>query len=475
MGRSIAPPDPLPPGRVVHGLSGSVITIDSDGAQMIHRISERGLTAEYPVAYQIGSGRKGRTFAVQIGNYLLESPVSWYRGHGWDVSPGFENLALLDVDRPVTSSCLFCHAGRTKFADADGRRLANSPVGGITCDRCHGSGEDHALHPTKDNIVNPAKLSGARRESICEQCHLEGDTRIVNAGRKPEDYRPGELLENTIVTYLLQRAGEQKPAVTQVEELAESQCVRQSGDRLWCGTCHNPHAEVNDRPRQIRDVCMSCHRTLSKQAHPKVQVNCVTCHMPPRPTSNIAHIAVTDHRIQRPASLPENRRSQSDTLFAWREPQADLRQRDLALAEMEVGYQQHLPAMLQGSIKLLETLPAAQQADDPDVLSNLEVVYLGTSAPEKAVTLAQWAVDAAPQSATFALNLGIALKRTGRLEKAERQLHRAIRLDPSLMQAYAELAVLYDGEHRTAEAMQTLEQFLKWNPQNIQFRLALEH
>src|SRR5260370_30458313 len=59
---------------------------------MFHVLSERGLTAEYEVAYQIGSGTKGRTYAVQVGHYLLESPLSWYAGSVWDVSPGFESL-----------------------------------------------------------------------------------------------------------------------------------------------------------------------------------------------------------------------------------------------------------------------------------------------------------------------------------------------------------------------------------------------
>ena len=173
---------------------------------MFHVLAERGLTAEYEVAYQIGNGIKGRTYAVQVGHYLLESPLSWYAGSGWDVSPGFESLPLLDFDRPITANCLFCHAGRVKFDDADGRRLDVSGDGGrvqaITCERCHGDGAAHARRPSSRNIVNPAALSGAARDSVCEQCHLEGETRILNPGKSLDDYRPGEPLEQTLVTYL---------------------------------------------------------------------------------------------------------------------------------------------------------------------------------------------------------------------------------------------------------------------------------
>lgn len=451
---------------------------------MTHRITEAGITADYPVAYQIGSGRRGRTFAVRIGNYLEESPISWYTGHGWDVSPGYRELHLLDADRPIASTCLFCHSGQTKFADEDGRRLDNATsVTAITCERCHGAGDAHSRHPSRANITNPAKLSGAQRDSVCEQCHLEGDTRVVNAGKRQEDYRPGDLLEQTVVPYLLQRSGQSKPAVSQVEELAQSRCARVSAGRLWCGTCHNPHAAPQDRVRQVREICMSCHTVLSQKTHPVAAVDCVRCHMPARSTSNIDHVSVTDHRIHVPGSeMPgsEIPRSEAhaatngtDLVYAWRQPDAQVRQRDLALAELEIGSQENLPDLVKNSITLLETLPAWQQSNDADVLSNLEVVYLKTSTPEKALALAQWAVDSAPRSATFALNLGIAAMRAGRNAESERQLKRAIELDSSLMQAYAELAVLYDKQHRVDESKQTLQQFLKWNPQSIQFRLAL--
>jgi Tfp pilus assembly protein PilF len=58
------------------------------------------------------------------------------------------------------------------------------------------------------------------------------------------------------------------------------------------------------------------------------------------------------------------------------------------------------------------------------------------------------------------------------LNRAEAQLSRAIDLDPSMMQAYAALAVLYDRQNRPNDARKTIERFLKWNPQSIQFRLA---
>ncbi len=69
------------------------------------------------------------------------------------------------------------------------------------------------------------------------------------------------------------------------------------------------------------------------------------------------------------------------------------------------------------------------------------------------------------------MNLGIVLKRSGDLAEAERQLTRAIDLDPSLKQAYMELATLYNSQGRVREMTDTIDRFLKWNPQDILFRL----
>jgi predicted CXXCH cytochrome family protein len=473
MGRSIGAPETIAAGRVNHPASGSVLSAEYREGRMFHVLAERGLTAEYPVAYQIGSGTKGRTYAVHVGQYLLESPLSWYAGTGWDVSPGFESLPLLDFDRPITANCLFCHAGKVKFQDADGRRL-DSGVEAITCERCHGDGAAHARKPSPKNIVNPAKLTGAVRDSVCEQCHLEGETRVVNPGKASGDYRPGEPLEQTMAIYLYHRPNAERRAVSQAEELAESRCARASGGKLWCGSCHDPHGTAQrsgtQRGSQIAQICRSCHPSLSKAAHSAGQEECISCHMPGRPANNIAHLAVTDHRIRRP-NAAEGAAGPTG-IVAWREPPAEFRQRDLALAELQIATNEKLPAMLRESVKLLEALPDAQQNNDPDVLSSLEAAFLESSPPARAVAMSRWAVESMPASATFALNYGLALKRAGDQKLAEHELLRATELDPSQARAFAELAVLYDAEGRQADSRAILGRFLKWNPQSIQFRLA---
>ena len=472
MGRSIGKPEFIAPGRSTQETAGAVLSSGFVGGRMVHRLSERGVTAEYPVAYQIGNGTKARSYAVQIGDYLLESPLSWFKAAGWAPSPGYESMQLVDFDRPVTENCLFCHAGRFKAVDADGRAVASSPIPAISCERCHGDSESHVQHPSARNIVNPAKLAGAARDSVCEQCHLEGETRTLNPGKTLWDYRPGEALEQTAVTWLLRKPQQEQRAVNQVEELAQSQCARASGGKLWCGSCHDPHGAPSVGVAQVERACVSCHPALSKPAHLAATNGCVACHMPSRPANNIAHLAVTDHRIRRPGAADQVAHEGAPMLVAWREPPAQFRQRDLALANLQIGSEQKLPAMVSEGLRRIEALPEAQQQNDPDVLSSLEVAFLETAGPAKSLALGSWAVESVPRSATFAMNYGIALKRAGKTAEAERELLRAIGLDPSLMRAYAELAVLYDSGGKKAESRAVVERFLRWNPLSIQFRLG---
>jgi len=62
------------------------------------------------------------------------------------------------------------------------------------------------------------------------------------------------------------------------------------------------------------------------------------------------------------------------------------------------------------------------------------------------------------------------LQRSGDTAEAERQLRRAIELDASLKPAYQRLAMLYGSQRRTQEMIDTIDRFLKWNPQDIMFR-----
>jgi hypothetical protein len=446
MANSLGPPAAVPAGRILHRLSESVVEVEA-GTKMIHRLSERGLTAEYAIDYQIGAGILAHSYITAVNGYLFESPVTWFRSSGWDVSPGYSRAPAIDFDRPITETCLFCHAGGAKFLGSDGRKPDGSGLTGITCERCHGASEEHVRRPSSGNIVNPAKLAGRARDSICEQCHIEGAARVLNPGKSWGDFHPGDNLEQTMAVYVLNQNGREAKAVSQVEQLAQSRCASGSGGRLWCGTCHRPHSEASDRQGEVRGICLSCHPRLSEAAHPKAQAECISCHMP-RLSSEYAHVAVTDHRIVRRVGVPVERAGPV-TLAPWVAPPAEFRERDLALAGLIVGSK---PGMRTGPL-----------AGDPALLA-------AACDARQTVDLCRQAAEKRPESADRALALGKALAASGDARGAEQQFSRAIRLDPSFKRAYLELWTLYDKLQRIDGMQETAARYLEWNPRNILFR-----
>jgi tetratricopeptide (TPR) repeat protein len=227
-------------------------------------------------------------------------------------------------------------------------------------------------------------------------------------------------------------------AVSQIEQLTRSKCASGSAGKLWCGTCHNPHGKAADRNREIRDICSSCHALLSKAAHSSVPNECVSCHMPRVPTE-YAHVAVTDHRIVRrsPVSRQEVETGPK-TLVVWMEPPAQVRRPDSA---------------------------------NPRALAAKCEILLKQGNPREAVGPCRRAAELEPESADRAMALGTALAKSGDLVESERQLRRAIQIDPSLKHAYVELWTLYDSQRRAKDMDDTLQSYLNWNPRSVMFRV----
>ena len=75
-----------------------------------------------------------------------------------------------------------------------------------------------------------------------------------------------------------------------VERLAASGCKRAVGDRMWCGTCHEPHTNAN----RTQAACLS----VSSGRAPRDEC-CATCHMPKTAAVDAGHGMFTDHSIPR--------------------------------------------------------------------------------------------------------------------------------------------------------------------------------
>ena len=91
-------------------------------------------------------------------------------------------------------------------------------------------------------MVNPAKLAAERRDSVCAQCHLSGEVRVMRPGAAWDSYRAGDRLADSMTVFVRAGVSPGMRVTSHFEKLAQSACKRASGDRLWCGSCHDPHA-----------------------------------------------------------------------------------------------------------------------------------------------------------------------------------------------------------------------------------------
>jgi predicted CXXCH cytochrome family protein len=306
---------------------GSGFTVEQRGGRIYHREERRddkGQTlaaVEQEVVYVVGSGSQGCSYLTYRDGCLFQSPISWFtQKQRWDVSPSFPQSYRFD--RQVTMDCLFCHANEAHHVAGSSNRYAEPIFRGTTigCERCHGPGSLHvALRQRGDvvegqdtSIVNPARLEPALREAVCQQCHLEGDVRVLRRGRAEFEYRPGLPLEPFYAVFVKSPllAPDQR-AVSHVEQMVVSRCFQESKGEFGCTSCHDPHLSPDPdlRVGYYRERCLKCHAegdhscTLPLASRRKQNDDdCTACHMPHASTTDIAHTAVTDHRVlRRPA------------------------------------------------------------------------------------------------------------------------------------------------------------------------------
>jgi len=415
-------------------------TVRSDGKATWQRRDRAGEVSEYQVAYVIGSGSHAAGYLIQIGDHLFQSPICYYTNRRtYDLAPGYDRISDPDFTRPVGEECLLCHSGQLPEA--------------ISCQRCHGAAEAHLRRPVPGSIVNPAKLAPAARDSICEQCHLAGVTRIPNPGTHFADFHPGQRLEEVFTVYT--RAGARAfKVISHAEQLALSACARKSQGKLWCGTCHNPHPQAAATSQTYNGRCQSCHQDKLPVSHPAA-ANCVSCHMTRRQAQDGGHTVFTDHRIARRPE-PDQPGPPGEELVAWREPDPALQRRNLALAYLNAGVSGRSPAVMVRAYRMLTEVQRAAP-DDIAVLKAIGRALLLGKEPLEALRAFDRVLQLAPDNAASEEDAGVACLESGQVEKAASHLERALQLDPLLLSAATALQEVYrkQGNREKAAAVAT--------------------
>lgn len=473
MGNALTSRATQPAGQFVHKASGTKFTvrIKEDGMRQV--ISRDGLTGEYPVAYVIGSGHRAHGYLVRVGNYLFQSPIAYYTQRGeWDIAPGFEKFPVPDFNRPATFECVNCHSGSARYVRGSRNRFEEPAFTqeSIGCERCHGPTERHLAAPSRSNIVNPARLPAEARDSVCEQCHLTGEARVLNPGKELYDFVPGETLEKTLTVYVGE-SGDDHPlkVIHQSEQLRRSTCAKKSGSRMWCGTCHDPHEEPVDKAAHYRERCLRCHAATLAPAHGAPTGNCIACHMQSRATVDGAHTAFTDHQIRiRPKA--EGKSPKPAALVPWRPPPSEYTVRNLGLAYLGAGEREKSAEAL---AKAMPLLVAAQKAfpRDPEVTAGLGLLLYLKGLYKEAGNAFELAARLSPGDVRFYQDAASAWKTAGESARAIRNLESAIQTDPSFEEAYRMLAQVYREQGNEAMSKRVVDRYLSFRPQSIEFRV----
>jgi Tfp pilus assembly protein PilF len=431
------------------------------------------------LTYFIGSGNVGRSYLFSVMDFFFQAPVSYYaRSSKWDLAPGYQQHRELFLMRPVEAECLECHASGVQAIPGTQNGYRDVPFleGRISCERCHGPGRSHIAAHTAgqlvnpESIVNPAKLEAQPRDSVCAQCHLLGESRIVKAGRSLSRFAPGERLSDYAVSLVWSSknvAG--LKATSHYEKLWQSRCKQSSGDRLWCGTCHAVHSPPT--PQQSREFfrqkCLSCHQSGDCREQAKLRETrgdqCTNCHMPKSQSMEAEHSVFTDHsipRVTRGQPVVASTEAESELVSFWGDK---AERRELGLAYAQLGVRSQNRNRVVQAVELLKAAEAQGQADG-SVLLQLGYASDQLGKSEEAISYYQRARQQDPSQTVASVNLANHLSMKGQPREAILLWEEALSRNPGLESARINIATAYlqQGDPKSAEKI--LRKALEINP-----------
>jgi len=272
------------------------------------------------VAFVYGSVWKQRYF-TKIGDDYFPEPAQWdVINKVWRpyfVANGTDWWATLyppdNMQRPTGPTCDGCHS---VDYDIHTKKVAEWNVG---CERCHGPGSEHVEHPSRGNILNPARMDYVHANDTCIQCHSQGRPLVDPIEGQHYDWAVGyhvglnlqdfwQLEEHTLGagTFTHFADGTAHKNRMQGNDFVQSVMYRRG---VTCFNCHDVHG--TDNYAQLRKpadkLCLDCHgpmslngprtATIEEHTHHKDGTpgsQCVACHMPKIETT-IADVKVRAH------------------------------------------------------------------------------------------------------------------------------------------------------------------------------------
>jgi tetratricopeptide (TPR) repeat protein len=283
-------------------------------------------------------------------------------------------------------------------------------------------------------------------------------------------------------------------AVGQVEQLQSSRCYRESRGKLGCISCHDPHRTptTEERPAFYRERCQTCHASngcslpVADRMQQSPDDSCIQCHMPRRDT-NIAHTAMSDHRILRqpdqkkePLIAPRRDQPDGNLLVHFHAEQADPRDPGISrdrgigltlLAQTPEGRAART-SLGQMAVPLLKPAVTAWPADVA-AWEALGYAYWLQGQVQQAQESYDTALRLAPDREKVLVDLAQLNAGIGRREAAIGYCQRAIAVNPYVSSYYAGLAELYASGGEWEKSVAACQSALKLNPADRETRKML--
>lgn len=275
------------------------------------------------IAFTYGSKWKQRYF-TKIGDDYYVLPAQWDVTHQiwrpFNAAPGTDWWTAVyppdNMHRPTGPLCDGCHSVNYNI------QTKTPTEWNVGCEKCHGPGSEHAAHPSRDNIVNPARLDTVQATNICIQCHSQG--RPLNnpiqgkyydwpvgfeAGKNLADYWKLEEHKLGTQSFTHFADGTAHKNRMQGNDFVTSEMYKHG---ISCFSCHDVHGTDNnaDLLKPANVLCLECHGpnspngphapTIEAHTHHAASSagsDCINCHMP-KIQQTIADVNVRAHTFR---------------------------------------------------------------------------------------------------------------------------------------------------------------------------------